>query len=312
MNCKNCNLSFGTKSSLVIHESKCKLTQDLILSLRKDYLDGVSLPKLRQKYKCSKNFVYRLISDIVRTKSESSILAHKLYPEKFKLSDETKLKLRNSRLKWMRENPERTAWRTSKISYPEKLFVNKIRDLEWDKKYLIIREKSVFPFFIDFAFENHKIAIEIDGSQHLEETRKERDNQKDELLVSLGWKVIRFTEKEIKINLDNCINTIEDIIVNRNIYSDITKIGIFHNNQIKVYCETCKKEISRRSKKCIKCSSISPNKSVLQRKVERPSYEQLLQDIENLGYLSTGKKYNVSDNAVRKWIRMYQKHGLDF
>ena len=48
------------------------------------------------------------------------------------------------------------------------------------------------------------------------------------------------------------------------------------------------------------------------RKVERPSYEQLLLDISELGFVGTGKKYEVSDNSIRKWIKMYEKHGSDF
>jgi hypothetical protein len=43
------------------------------------------------------------------------------------------------------------------------------------------------------------------------------------------------------------------------------------------------------------------------RKVERPSYEQLLKDIEETNYLQTGKKYGVSDNCIRKWIKYYEK-----
>ena len=38
------------------------------------------------------------------------------------------------------------------------------------------------------------------------------------------------------------------------------------------------------------------------RKVERPSYEQLKSDLESMSFLAVGRKYGVSDNAVRKWI----------
>jgi transposase-like protein len=43
------------------------------------------------------------------------------------------------------------------------------------------------------------------------------------------------------------------------------------------------------------------------RKVERPSYEQLIQDVESMSFLAVGRKYGVSDNAVRKWIRWYER-----
>ena len=39
----------------------------------------------------------------------------------------------------------------------------------------------------------------------------------------------------------------------------------------------------------------------------RPPYEQLLAEIKRLGYLAVGRKYGVSDNAVRKWIRQYER-----
>lgn len=41
------------------------------------------------------------------------------------------------------------------------------------------------------------------------------------------------------------------------------------------------------------------------RKAERPSHEQLMGEIEATSYLAVGRKYGVSDNAVRKWVRFY-------
>jgi len=43
------------------------------------------------------------------------------------------------------------------------------------------------------------------------------------------------------------------------------------------------------------------------RKVERPSYEELLCEIEKTSYLTVGREYGVSDNAVRKWVAQYEK-----
>jgi hypothetical protein len=43
------------------------------------------------------------------------------------------------------------------------------------------------------------------------------------------------------------------------------------------------------------------------RKVERPSYERLLAEIDATSYLAVGRKYGVSDNAVRKWVRFYER-----
>jgi hypothetical protein len=43
------------------------------------------------------------------------------------------------------------------------------------------------------------------------------------------------------------------------------------------------------------------------RKVERPSREQLLEEIREHGYLGVGRRYGVSDTAVRKWVRQYER-----
>ena len=48
------------------------------------------------------------------------------------------------------------------------------------------------------------------------------------------------------------------------------------------------------------------------RKTERPDYNNLMDEIEKFGYVETGKKYNVSDNAIRKWIKYYQKYNNGF
>lgn len=42
------------------------------------------------------------------------------------------------------------------------------------------------------------------------------------------------------------------------------------------------------------------------RKVERPPYEQLMGDVASMSFVAIGRKYGVSDNAVRKWIRWYE------
>jgi Zn finger protein HypA/HybF involved in hydrogenase expression len=43
------------------------------------------------------------------------------------------------------------------------------------------------------------------------------------------------------------------------------------------------------------------------RKVVRPSYEQLLREISESSFLAVGRRYGVSDNAIRKWVRQYER-----
>jgi hypothetical protein len=54
------------------------------------------------------------------------------------------------------------------------------------------------------------------------------------------------------------------------------------------------------SKTCQSCK----NKKM--RKVERPSYDVLMFEIENSNYVQVSKKYGVSDNTIRKWVKNYK------
>ena len=46
------------------------------------------------------------------------------------------------------------------------------------------------------------------------------------------------------------------------------------------------------------------------RKVERPPYEQLKEEVGENGYSATGRKYGVSDVSIRKWLKFYEKYGF--
>jgi Zn finger protein HypA/HybF involved in hydrogenase expression len=59
----------------------------------------------------------------------------------------------------------------------------------------------------------------------------------------------------------------------------------------------CGTKISVNAELCPKCNWIK------NRKVDRPSTEELHKDIDELGYKGTGRKYGVSDNAIRKWVK---------
>ena len=63
----------------------------------------------------------------------------------------------------------------------------------------------------------------------------------------------------------------------------------------------CGVKITNSSNLCKNCNNL------LQRKNERPEYESLILQIEELGYTGTGRKYGVSDNTIRKWKKQYEK-----
>lgn len=55
----------------------------------------------------------------------------------------------------------------------------------------------------------------------------------------------------------------------------------------------------------IECANI--HKNTVGRKVERPSHETLLLDLSTMSYKAVGRKYGVSDNSIRKWLKFYTK-----
>jgi len=78
------------------------------------------------------------------------------------------------------------------------------------------------------------------------------------------------------------------------------------SNKIKRYCSLCNNEIIKNRKYCDKCYKDVRKKRICisRRKVkERPSKEQLLKEIEETNYCAVGRKYGVSDNCIRKWLK---------
>jgi hypothetical protein len=67
-------------------------------------------------------------------------------------------------------------------------------------------------------------------------------------------------------------------------------------------CEVCSEKILHRNKSgtCVEC--YQQTKNMLSR-ARRPCHEELIAEILASNYTQVGKKYGVSDNAVRKWVK---------
>lgn len=274
---------------LFSEEDKQQIINDYVIN----YL---SIKNICAKYniKC-KDWVCKLLKNYTRSASEANRISHMLYPEKFKHSEETKQKIRNSRIQYLKTHRDCTAWRRANLSYPEAQFIEYLKSRKLDQKYLIEREHSFYPYYIDFAFIDIKLAVEIDGSQHLLPERKEKDQEKDKLLQENGWKVIRISENVVKTDWKLIDQELKNII-----NSDITfkKIGII-------------KSPKTHQKKPRNAFGLTEKQQLLhqrQRKViNRPS----LQELENLlltnSYVKVGKMFGVSGNCIRKWIKYYKR-----
>ncbi|MDA0173954.1 HNH endonuclease [Solirubrobacter taibaiensis] len=79
-------------------------------------------------------------------------------------------------------------------------------------------------------------------------------------------------------------------------------------------CEACGAEFhsyNEEQRHCSQaCGQRSPRAVAAQqerRRVERPPYEQLVAEVAAEGWSAVGRRYGVSDNAVRKWVRGYER-----
>jgi hypothetical protein len=79
-------------------------------------------------------------------------------------------------------------------------------------------------------------------------------------------------------------------------------------------CARCGAEFtpkSRGQRYCSReCGQRAPRRAgprPAERKVQRPPHAQLVVEVRQLGFLGTGRRYGVSDNAIRKWLRQYER-----
>ena len=69
------------------------------------------------------------------------------------------------------------------------------------------RQHAIGNYIVDFVSIKKKLIIELDGSQHLEQT--EYDEERTRYLESQGYKVIRFWNDQIEKEMDGVIQVIE-------------------------------------------------------------------------------------------------------
>jgi hypothetical protein len=102
--------------------------------------------------------------------------------------------------------------------------------------------------------------------------------------------------------------------------------GIWNDNRLEnlqIVCPNCNATLDTHCGKNLRKKPISQEdieKKINQKKkniyesglkkriVERPPYEELMKDVWFNGYSAVGRKYGVSDNSIRKWIKFYEKN----
>ncbi len=73
------------------------------------------------------------------------------------------------------------------------------------------RQKPIGKYIVDFFCPRLMLAIEIDGASHLDRTEEDKKRQGE--LESLGIRLLRFEDIEVKRDLEAVISTIRDSIL---------------------------------------------------------------------------------------------------
>ena len=86
-----------------------------------------------------------------------------------------------------------------------KLWYNYLRNC----KCRFLRQKIIDNYIVDFYSPKKQIVIELDGGQHYEDTAKQKDQERDSYLKSLGLTILRYTNVDINKNFEGVCADIE-------------------------------------------------------------------------------------------------------
>jgi hypothetical protein len=124
-----------------------------------------------------------------------------------------------------------------------------------------------------------------------------------------GWDVLVEEVKKCVLLCNRCHTELHSGIWNL-LELPIVEFQDFYNRdwhkmkKTTITCKECGCEIVKTVNDARKfCSSVCAKKN--QRKVLRPNKDVLSKDIQALNWVAIGRKYGVSDNAVRKWAKGY-------
>jgi very-short-patch-repair endonuclease len=74
--------------------------------------------------------------------------------------------------------------------------------------YKFRRQHSIGKYIMDFYCAEKNIVIEVDGGQHDEESVREYDKERSEYLERLNFKLLRFWDRDVNLNLEGVVGEI--------------------------------------------------------------------------------------------------------
>lgn len=98
----------------------------------------------------------------------------------------------------------------SRLTYAEGMLWMYLRTKP--KGYKFRRQHPIRQYIVDFYCHSLKLVIEVDGPIHDREENKKADMERQHNLEAEGLRVIRFTNDEVRMNMENIIEQINTII----------------------------------------------------------------------------------------------------
>jgi len=74
------------------------------------------------------------------------------------------------------------------------------------------RQQSIGPYVVDFVSLGRKLILEIDGAQHNKEEVRKRDNKRTARLRRDGYRILRFWDNEVLLNIDGVLENIRQAL----------------------------------------------------------------------------------------------------
>lgn len=78
--------------------------------------------------------------------------------------------------------------------------------------YTFNRQKPLNGYIVDFYCKPLKLVIEIDGPYHFEEEQKVKDSERQKLLEEMGLYFLRFSEQQVRKDMDMVLREIGNYI----------------------------------------------------------------------------------------------------
>ncbi len=94
------------------------------------------------------------------------------------------------------------------MTYEESIMWNILRSYFSHARFR--RQYSLGPYIFDFYSVKYRVALEIDGAQHVE--NKEYDIERDNYALNHSIKTVRFWNKDIRTNLQAVVVKIKEVL----------------------------------------------------------------------------------------------------